>query len=259
MDYDDRMTISTPEGVTMEVTLAGLGSRVIAATIDGVLQFGILMAIAFVISGGLDFTDPQPPKNNSYLVAIAIVNVVMFVIFFFYYVFFETLWSGQSPGKRGAGLRVVHMGGQPIDLRASAIRNIMRLVDVLPTSYGVGSVAVLASKHNQRLGDMVAGTIVIREAKAPKKKAGTTDPYALTVPEDLARDLSTWDVSGISAAEVATVRRFLERRNDLGADARERIARDMADKLWGRVPGVPSYIKAEQFLELLSVAKGLRG
>jgi hypothetical protein len=126
--------------------------------------------------------------------------------------------------------------------------------------YAIGLAAILASSNNQRLGDMVAGTVVIREPRVPKP--GTTaraDLYTLKVRPELTQELAGWDVSGITAAEVATVRQFLDRRETIQTEPRTKIAADIEAKLRPRVPGAPDHLQTEQFLELLSLAKAMRG
>ena len=156
MTYDDRITIETPENVTLEVTLAGLGSRMAASLIDGLIRFAVILALFIVLLS-------SPDRAGGVEFALFIVG--SFAVFFAYDVLFETLAGGRTPGKRATGLRVVREGGQPVGFVSSAIRNLMRLVDMLPFSYAIGIVAILVSSKNQRLGDMAAGTIVVREVR----------------------------------------------------------------------------------------------
>ncbi len=157
--------MATPEGVTLEVTLAGLGSRFTASVLDGLLRAALLLALGLALflvgaTGGLP-TDGAGAVRAGAL--IAVVLVALFFVAFGYDVAFETLASGRTPGKRWTGLRVVRTSGAPVGFLTSVVRNLMRLVDMLSTFYVVGIVAVLVSKNNQRLGDMAAGTVVVRE------------------------------------------------------------------------------------------------
>jgi uncharacterized RDD family membrane protein YckC len=93
----------------------------------------------------------------------AIVSLVLFTVNFFYFAAFETLWKGQTPGKRKLRLRVVRDGGHPIDGRSALVRNFLRTVDILPTFYLVGIVALFLSRDGKRVGDLAAGTLVVRE------------------------------------------------------------------------------------------------
>ena len=242
-DYEDRLTITTPEGVELALTLAGVASRFIAAIIDALIEGVILIAVGVLLlasdglGGGRD-------------VAIAVFAVTFFSVFWGYDVAFEVLASGRTPGKRWNGLRVVQRGGQPIGLLASAIRNVLRLVDWLPSFYLVGIVSILVTGANQRLGDLVAGTVVIREPPRPRR-GGSAFPAA-PPPPPAAR---VWDVSAIGAEEVAAVRQFLERRSAIDAGARYELAVTLATRLRPKVAGAADDIAPEQFLEELVAAK----
>lgn len=248
MDYEDRMTIETPEGVVVEVALAGIGSRLTAAFLDGLIQLVVLGALIWISFAA--FPEPTSGEDlSAFLIIFAIVNLLLFIVLFSYHAVFEAFWSGRTPGKKAAGLRVVQVGGRPIDVKAALVRNLMRLVDILPGMYGVAIVAILATGRNQRLGDLVAGTMVIREQT----------PAPLSAPEPVAPmpGLETWDVSTVTTDELATVQRFLIRRRELSADARAQVAKRIADGLRPKVAGAP-LLRAEEFLEQLALAKSAR-
>ena len=249
MDYEDRISIPTPEGVEIEMVLAGLGSRLAAALLDFIVINGIILSLWVV---GIVIATPAELAGG--IVAAGLISAT-FLVLFGYDTAFETLYSGRTPGKRLLGIRVVRMGGEPPGFLAAAIRNLLRLVDVgiLP----VGVLFILFTARNQRVGDLAAGTLVIREVRlgvavptAPRPWAGGdragADRYA------------AWDVSGVTSAEVATVRRFLERRHSLDPAARHRLGEELAARLRPRVPGVPPAAGAEEFLEGLSAAKAAR-
>ena len=249
MFYEDRISVATPEGVTLDVTLAGLGSRFAAGLIDQLLRFAVLIALTILGAILGESTD------TSSGLLLALLFVAFFLVQFAYDIFFETLAAGRTPGKRWTGLRVVKEGGAPVGLVTSVLRNVLRIVDALPGFYLVGMLAVLFTKNNQRLGDLAAGTLVVRErvqrTALPQAAAPSTSP--------LGADSALWDVSAISAEEVATVRRFLDRRSTLAPDARERLAHEMANRLGPKVVGPPREWQAEAFLEYLVAAKAARG
>src|SRR5947209_19253285 len=89
--------------------------------------------------------------------------VISFALITFYDIFFEGFQSGRTPGKRLNGLRVVRVEGHPVNFLTSAVRNVIRPVDFLPTAYLLGAVVILATRKNQRIGDVIAGTLVVRE------------------------------------------------------------------------------------------------
>ena len=239
MEYEDRLTISTPEGVELQLTLAGIGSRMIAASVDLTLQvISYLILLLFLQDSNI---------------GAAVLAVAAFLLVFGYDVSFEVLAGGRTPGKRFTGLRVVRSGGRPVDLVTSAIRNFLRAIDFLPALYGIGMLSVLATSRNQRLGDLAAGTLVVRE------RLGSASSEPFEAPEGAVIQTALWDVSAVSPDDVATVRAFLERRGELDAAARAALAGDLAGRLRGRVAGAPADLQPESFLELLAAAKAARG
>ncbi|HEV7534921.1 MAG TPA: RDD family protein [Acidimicrobiia bacterium] len=246
MTYDDRISIPTPEGVELELVLAGIGSRLVATIVDMLVKVGLLIALWVIGSavGG--------DEAGGFLLAVLVV--ASFLVFFGYDVAFEALASGRTPGKRAAGLRVVRLRGEPVGFVASAVRNLLRLVDSLPGIYAVGAACILFSSRNQRLGDLAAGTLVVRERRAPL-------PTALPLAPDFAAAdrYAAWDVSGVTAFELVTVRRFLERRWQLDPTARGRLGWELAERLRPKVAGAPPDLHPEPFLEALAAAKAARG
>lgn len=241
MAYEDRIRIATPEGVDLDIPLAGLGSRTAAFVIDLVLQ-GLIFA-ACVLVFVVPFGDSAP-------IMIAIAFILLFAVQFGYHVAFEVFASGRTPGKRALGLRVVRLTGGPIGFRESAVRNLVRMVDLELTSGAAGIVSVVASSRNQRLGDMAAGTLVVRER---------TDGVALLLPPAVYNaDLDAWDTTAVTDADLAAVRLFLERRDSLEATARARLADRLAEGLRPRVAGAPEGMVAEAFLWSLYAAKTRR-
>ncbi len=241
--------MATPEGVTLEVALAGVGSRFAAGVLDQLLRFAILGALA-ILQGVIGVGEA-----TSGGVLLASVLVGAFLVHFAYDVLFETLASGRTPGKRWTGLRVVKIGGAPVGFVASALRNILRIVDALPGFYLVGMLAVFFTRNNQRLGDLAAGTIVVRQ----RRQVTDLPQPSGARPDAVGAATGLWDVSAVSAEEMATVRRFLDRRSTLTAEARDRLAHEMATRLEPKVAGPPRQWEPEAFLEYLVAAKAARG
>lgn len=251
VDIEDRLSITTPEGVTVDLVLAGAGSRFVAALVDSLIMTIVWIAVIAVAAGATDTDLLGPSDEDAFFVAVAIVTLAAFGIQFLYDVLFETLNGGRTPGKRAAGVRVVRTGGAPVGFISSAIRNLLRLVDMLPGMYLVGMIAIVASKKNQRLGDMAAGTVVVREKTTPPNVRASWPPLE---PAPAAVDVST-----VTAEDLATIRRFLERRASLGAGAREQLARDLASRLAPKVAGADPSSNPEKFLEQVAAAKAARG
>jgi uncharacterized RDD family membrane protein YckC len=238
--FEDRLAIATPEGVEVELTLAGIGSRFIAGGIDFTIQILVITALGLLL---------QPAGDAG----IAIYTSASFGLIFFYDVLFEVLGRGRTPGKRATGLRVVRSGGRPITLVRSALRNILRIIDILPGFYAVGMTVIFITSRNQRIGDLAAGTHVVRDRHGDRHAA----PSAL-LPSIDTGPAATWDVSAITADDVATVRAFLERRHGLRPDARRSLAGELASRLRPRVGGAPAGMGDESFLELLVAVKAAR-
>ncbi|MFP3392818.1 RDD family protein [Brevibacillus sp. SIMBA_040] len=156
-------SVVTPEHVMLRFQTAGVGSRAVALLIDTVLLLlvnltvFILFSIVFFGKNDLFFLETE-----NYAIAIAIIFV--FVLNFGYYLFLEAFWGGQTVGKRWLGIRVIRDNGQPITFLSSAIRNLFRIVDMLPTGYFLGAIVSLFHPRDKRIGDLVAGTIVVMES-----------------------------------------------------------------------------------------------
>src|SRR5258706_4883149 len=157
---DDMLSIDTPENVVFGYSVAGIGSRFLAALVDTtvivLLQLIVIGTSAFALNVA-NLTDSLGGWFS------AIFGLVAFLLFWGYYIFFEMLWNGQSPGKRWAGLRVIRMDGTPVTLAESIIRNLVRLIDFMPFGYGVGVVTLFINDQAPRPGELAAGSLVIHD------------------------------------------------------------------------------------------------
>src|SRR5437867_12915347 len=164
--FTRRLGVETPEHLVLELELAGLGSRMAATVCDaGVLTFAYLL-----LGLGIELL-PTPTRGAgespwSTLAAVVLVLTV-FLLFWGYFLLFEALNGGRTPGKRLMGIRVVMDTGHPLTFTAAAVRNLVRIVDMQPLfTYQVGLAFVLFHAQNKRLGDIVAGTVVVRDRPA---------------------------------------------------------------------------------------------
>jgi uncharacterized RDD family membrane protein YckC len=240
ISFDDTVAIATPEGVEVELTLAGIGSRFIAGVIDFTIQLVVIVSLGLITR----------PAGDA---GAAIFTSVAFALIFFYDVLFEVLGRGRTPGKRWTGLRVVREGGRPITLARSSLRNILRLIDIMPGFYAVGMTTIFITSRNQRIGDLAAGSYVVRIRHGDHRR--TREPGLQEVDPGPA---ASWDVTAVSQDDVAAVRAFLERRFDLRNEHRVAIAGELASRLRPRVGGAPPNVADEVFLELLVAAKAAR-
>jgi uncharacterized RDD family membrane protein YckC len=247
VQYEELTRIATPEGVELELVLAGLASRFMAEIVDAALILLIVGAMIGVaaLAGG-----------TAGLVIVSVAVGGLMLISVVYHVAFEVRAGGQTPGKRLNGLRVVMDGGGPIGVRASAIRNLILLLEGPPLLYAPAIVSILATPRNQRLGDLAAGTLVVREPRAPRRRRGDTSAGEL--PAISGGRFAEWDVSAITQEELATVRTFLVRRPAFTPDARRGLARDLAARLGPKVAGPPPGMTPEALLEGIAAAKSAR-
>lgn len=273
MDLEDRYVSATPEGVSLSVVLAGLGSRFVAYLIDFLIQIVVFIAFVLIVR-----TADSGGGETSKLVISGAVALFAFLDFFGYFVVCEMLMSGRSIGKRANGLRVVRADGGPVGFWASAVRNAMRLIDMLPyPACLVGSVMILATTRNQRLGDLAGGTVVIRERTAADKILGTRAwddasqwssppgggtgwvPRSPAGPGALPPELVHWDVSAVRPADMMVAGMFLSNRSGYTSEARWKLAVELANGIWPMVAGAPSDLGPEQFLEAVFLVKSVRG
>lgn len=234
------VTVRTPESVAFYYDLAGLGSRFLAMFVDLTLQ--MLFTFAWVLAVSMAVEPLSVALARLHLKTAAIVSVfsaalimLIFLTFFGYFIIFETWWNGQTIGKRFLGIRVVRDGGYPLDFMAAAIRNLIRVIE-FAFGYVPSAICALLSPQNKRLGDIVAGTIVVRD-----RAFEVTDPSRwLSVDQPLRP--AQLDFSGLDADETALVRRFVERRTTMDSAARraaaQRIAAPVRVKLGPSVAGL---------------------
>ena len=212
----DHLSIETPEQIKISYSVAGIGSRFYAALIDLALLIPVLLVGFWVyVRAAFDLDE----RLGNWLAALA--GIAIFVLQWGYYMVFEIATNGQSPGKRALGLRVIKAQGYPISFSDSAIRNIVRIVDMLPFAYGAGLLTMLLNKNWQRLGDLAAGTLVVKEgAKTslrPEKTQAvkkSTFVYADWIKPEQVTD-----------AELTAIREYLSRRASLPRLRRLQLAR----------------------------------
>lgn len=243
----DAAAVITPERVALTFPYAGIGSRFVALAVDVLIQTAALMAIyaamfSTIVSG---FATTRTMWGVSVVLAISVLAV--FALYWGYFIVFEALWNGQTPGKRAAKIRVVREDGRPVGWLASAVRNIVRIVDFLPGFYLIGIVSVFLSRESRRLGDFAAGTIVIREE-------GLETPPILR-PEALRTEVAVDPLRAgqLRPQEYELIRAFLLRRDGLAPQPRVSLARQIADPIAARL-GVTLTQDHEQFLEGLARA-----
>ena len=261
----DQLSIDTPELVAIEMPLAGIGSRFIALLVDYLIwgaAFTVLGLLLMVIL----------PSILSYSQITATWAWAVFILLFFllnwgYFTIFEAFWNGRTPGKRVARIRVIQRSGRAIGLFESMARNLVRYIDQLPGFYAVGVITMFVTSQHQRLGDLAAGTLVVRDREQPApvwNETGTrtfTAPvFAATAPPPEPRAGLTLPATGIqklSPADLGVLEGFFARRLDMSLETRQRIAERIAAAIQAKC-GLerPEGVSVETFLE--AAARQLR-
>ena len=242
MHPGDKLTIETPEQTVVEFPLAGIGSRFLALAIDSLLQMAALILVG-AVAGLIALAGFFPQFGKQW--AYAILIFIAFLVEFGYFAFFEAIWNGQTPGKRWNHLRVIMDSGRPLDAQGAVLRNLLRIVDFLPTLYVTAIITSLISPQNKRVGDYVAGTVVVHEKPLQGGRslwdAPATPLLTLAQPREL------------TAAELQLVEAFLERRDSLPDEVRRSMARQIAESVSQRGPAPQEALQEpEKFLETLA-------
>ncbi len=245
------VTVITPENIPLTLELAGLGSRFGALLLDITIQTLVTLTLFFV--GAMAAAAASLSGLSGWLTALGVIAV--FLIWFGYFILFETIWNGQTPGKKAFGLRVVRDGGYPINVFSAAARNLIRIADFVPVAYGVGALAVFFHPQYKRLGDLAAGTLVVKERAAGSLGAGSYVPRATTqnAVSGMLPPTVRHPSDVLSADELALLRRFALRRWEMTPDDSERLAYRLVVPLVERlnltfVPGAPP-----RYADLVSV------
>lgn len=267
---DEKLNIDTPENVVFGFEVAGIASRFMAAIVDSILitllqaLLGVIVLASVLLlidEGSLTSRLEEDLPALAWL--IALVGLTIFIINWGYYILFEMIWNGQTPGKRLVGLRVIRSNGLPVGLPESAIRNLVRIVDFLPAYYGIGVIAMFIDDQDRRLGDLAAGTLVVRERSAitletleKEQQAAAALVAAPGVGGDLPDDLP---VSRLSSADLRLAEDFRSRRAELAN--RAEIAVQVAGRLCERLGLDASAAASSQEAETLiaRVVKSSRG
>lgn len=226
---EETLIIETPERVPLAFSLASIGNRFLAVAIDHAIQYTSIFAVLWIVmevagsaageGAGLETSDltAETPKW-----AIAILIIVIFALFTGYFILFEWLWDGQTPGKRLLKLRVIREDGRPITLWEAVARNLLRVFDAIPgfviPVYSVGLIVIFMSGRDQRVGDIFAGTVVIRERsdEAPK----FDEVFSNRIADAAFRRVQPIaairaDLTRVTPGEIEVVESFLRRRWDL--------------------------------------------
>ena len=226
IETEETLIIETPERVPLAFALASIGNRFLAVAIDHFIQYLTIFSVAWAAynftsvgsqAGTVEQLFVDAPKW-----AVAILIVALFLIFAGYFVFFEWLWNGQTPGKRLLKLRVIREDGRPITLWEALARNLLRIFDAIPgfviPVYSVGLIMIFLNNRDQRVGDIFAGTVVVRERADEAPTFAET--FSNRVSDAAFRRVQKQtafqaDINPITETEIEVAEAFLRRRWDL--------------------------------------------
>jgi uncharacterized RDD family membrane protein YckC len=236
-DAFEQQGIITPEAVVLDVETAGFASRILA----GLLDLGIQLIAMFFLTLMLALAFPGDESG-----AFTAFAVVFFLMLFGYPITFETLLRGRTPGKMALGIRAVTIDGAPIRLREATLRAMGGVVDkMLPPGGVTGALFVLLTPRHQRVGDLIAGTIVIRDPE----RFVVTPALWFSAPYGLEAYAETIDPTAITVEQYTVIRSFLTRGNVLAPAVRGTIAVDLANRLAAEIRHrPPQWVPPEAFL-----------
>ena len=254
---EDVLIIETPERVPLHFALASIGNRFLACAIDHAIQALTIVLMLIGFSTMANYSSLGGKLSNAPKWVYAVLIVILFLITAGYFAFFEWLWRGQTPGKRWLKLRVIREDGRPITFWEAVVRNLLRSLDIMPPPfYSIGLICVFISRIDQRVGDLVAGTVVVREREA--EAPAFAQVFAAPISDPALRRAFppvdfTGSVNNLQEAQIEVVETFLRRRWELGDAARQWMAwRVSIPLLYQMRPGYElSTFTYEGFLEEL--------
>ena len=223
MPLDDHLKIDTPEQVALELPVGGIGSRFVAVAIDTVLQVLLTLGLAILLLVASLVLGDSISRTWFVGAALPVVAVLFtFAVYWGYFALFEIFWSGRTPGKYYAGIRVIKESGRPINAYEAIARNVVRVIDFMPVAYGVGVIVMLCNRNSRRLGDFVAGTVVVHERQLADLRPTWTSG---------ARGAAQAAFARVTPQELALVEAYLQRRFDLEPLVREQRAGQIAQRI----------------------------
>ena len=246
-DFQDQLSIDTPEQVELRYSVAGIGSRFVAILLDQLIIGGFFFVLFLVFALVASGAGSSDKLDTAGMWVLAIMFFLVFLAIWGYFALFEALWHGQTPGKRVMKLRVIKDSGRQITLFEALARNLLRFVDYLPGLYLTGVITMLCNKRNKRLGDFAAGTLVVHERSEDQPlifKSSTTilaptsvpvnEPWRDNVPAIFPADA----VARLSGQDLVVIETFFARMLDLELETRAALAYKIAGQMAAKM-GVP--------------------
>jgi uncharacterized RDD family membrane protein YckC len=256
MHFFNRVTVPTPESTELDFNLAGIGNRALALVIDyaillitlGLFWIVWLLASIQLLNYLTRLNSPLASAVTNWILAIALL--LNFVISLGYFVFFEVKWRGQTPGKRFAQIRVIRENGRPVGLSQAALRALLRPID---DSFFIGAFFILFNGKEKRIGDMLAGTLVVQTQPSLNRSAIATSDTAAQLATQLPQ---LTDLANLTPDDFAVVREYLRRRKSLATQARTALSLNLARQIRDRIhlETIPQDLTSDDFLESVYIA-----
>lgn len=246
----DQFDVKTPEFVSLQFQLAGLGSRAAAFIIDQVILMIANIVIILIPLLIIMFQPKTMFGTDMDTVVIAIIIILMFVINWGYFFAFEYFMGGRTPGKKMMGIRVIQENGHSITLLSSFIRNLLRIIDSLPAYYLLGIAMIFFHSKHKRVGDLVAGTIVVHERKAKKQKKLTALEKEIGQRGLSKNDLviDEWALKSIDTKDWNLVNTYTNRLLQLPLHEKTKLTKQVAEIIFPKV-GLELEGKTEREIE----------
>ena len=254
--YFNKITIQTPESVELEFTLAGIGNRALALLLIDyplwiLLLVGVLFLASFISQPIVDLVVFLGGGAESVELWLGALGLLLFFVFYVgYFVFFETLWQGQTPGKRIAKIRVIRDNGQPAGLFQATLRSLLRPIDDI---LFIGFFLIVLTPKEKRLGDWMAGTLIIQEARPVVSKGLKLSKETNSIAEKL---LDQANLSLLQPDDFAVIREYLQRRTVMAPQARAKLSLQLARqaKTLIDLEHLPKDMTPDTFLEAVYLA-----
>jgi uncharacterized RDD family membrane protein YckC len=269
--HADQLIIDTPEQVAIRFPVAGLGSRFLAILIDSLLQaaayLAVFLILVLVISAAPKSSSTGELSHAGEKWLIAGLILVHFLMYWGYFTLFEAFWNGQTPGKKLFKIRVIQDSGRQITFFESMTRNLIRIIDLIPSIYLVGVITMACNRQHKRLGDLAAGTLVVHERPTEEPIWGGAGPRTITAgafqpverepsflaPQNLAVALPADAIARLSAEDLNVIDKFFSRALDMDVGTRAQLAARLAAQMSAKMNiETPKDINPERVLEAIA-------
>jgi len=232
----DRVQVKTPEHISLQFQLAGLGSRTTAFIIDqlilAVINILLIILMLVVIIGEKNILGIASVSS----VMFSAIIILLFIINWGYFVVLEFFSGGKTIGKRIVGIRVIQENGHSLTLLSSFIRNLFRIIDFLPVSYFLGIMMIFFHPKHKRLGDLVAGTIVVHERK---EKSNKLSPIEKEIEQrGLSKEeimIDEWTLQSIDQKDWNLIKTYSERLLQLEQVERDDLTQQVAQLIFPKL------------------------